>query len=481
MRYPAFKYILAFLDWITLNLAFSAAVALHVHSTDWLFVPTFPFAAPELVAFMVCSIAALMVFQYSNLYKINVILSVADHLVRLTKSIVYISAGVVILSFFAKSHLILDSRLVVFYFATFGMCLLVITRLVVFRIGLTLLFHYNLYHRNAIIIGAGRIGRLLAAKLSIDNPYGLRVVGFLDDSWQIGTPVFHGIKAIGVIDDIQRQSARWAADEIIVCVEEVTAEQLLDILEKCQETDASIKIVSPLYDILPSFRFTELYGDIPVVGLAQSAPGAVVAIYKRLFDIALAIVGTVILAPLFLIIAIAIKIDSPGSVLYKQVRIGKNGKTFAFYKFRSMFVGSDDGDDSRREKVAQFILCKASAADGSTKIVDESKITRVGRFIRKTSVDELPQLFNVIKGDMSLVGPRPCLPYEWEHYEEWHKKRLSVMPGCTGVWQVSGRSAVGFNDMVILDFYYIQNSSLLLDIQLILKTIPVMISGRGAK
>jgi undecaprenyl-phosphate galactose phosphotransferase len=145
-----------------------------------------------------------------------------------------------------------------------------------------------------------------------------------------------------------------------------------------------------------------------------------------------------------------------------------------------MIVGSDD-DEARKKNAQQFIQIKKRIGEGSTKIVDESKITGIGRILRKTSIDELPQLFNVLMGDMSLVGPRPCLPYEWEHYEEWHKKRLSVIPGCTGVWQVSGRSSVGFEDMVILDLYYIQNSSLLLDLQLILKTIPVMIFGRGAK
>ncbi|MBS4027500.1 MAG: sugar transferase, partial [Ignavibacteriales bacterium] len=158
--------------------------------------------------------------------------------------------------------------------------------------------------------------------------------------------------------------------------------------------------------------------------------------------------------------------------------IGKNGEPFTFYKFRSMVVGTDS-DESRKHKVVQFIRSE-STTDGHTKIVDKSKITRVGQFIRKSSIDELPQLLNVLKGDMSLVGPRPCLPYEWEHYEEWHKKRLSVLPGCTGVWQVSGRSAVGFDDMVILDFYYIQNISPLLDVQLILRTFPVMLFGRGA-
>jgi undecaprenyl-phosphate galactose phosphotransferase len=198
------------------------------------------------------------------------------------------------------------------------------------------------------------------------------------------------------------------------------------------------------------------------------------------FDIVLAGLGIVVLSPVFIILGIIIKLDSPGPVFYSQVRIGKNGKHFKFYKFRSMIVGSDQ-DETRKVKVAKLIRGEFWDRSGSTKIVDESKITNVGKFIRRTSLDELPQLFNVIFGDMSLVGPRPCLPYEWEHYEDWQKKRLACMPGCTGVWQVSGRNAISFNDMVIMDFYYIQNASLFLDLQLILKTIPVMVFGKGGK
>jgi undecaprenyl-phosphate galactose phosphotransferase len=480
MKFPAYKYVLGFLDWVTINVAFIVAVKVHADSSSPAFYSTPPFVAPEFLVFMLIAGAALAMFQYNNLYKINVILSVADHLVRLTKSILYLVFVLAILSFFIRSPLIIDSRLVVMFFSVICMSCLIVMRLIVFRYGLKFLVHYNLYQRNGVIIGAGRIGRLVAAHLSFDNPYGVRILGFLDDSFEVGTPVFQGLRVRGKADDIGNLSNEYALDEIFVCVDQATAEELLDILEKCQRTEAHVKIVSPLYDIIPTFRFTERYGELPVVGLAQTTPGAVQEFYKKLFDTVLAAVGLVILSPVFFLIGVAIKLDSAGPVFYRQVRIGKNGRPFIFYKFRSMIIGSDDDDNSRREKVAQFIRSRESPSSGSTKIVDVSKITRLGRFIRKTSIDELPQLFNVIKGDMSLVGPRPCLPYEWEHYEEWHKKRLSVMPGCTGVWQVSGRSAVGFNDMVILDFYYIQNSSLFLDIQLILKTIPVMVFGRGA-
>lgn len=481
MKFPAYKYVLGFLDWVTINVAFIVAVKVHADSLSPAFYSTPPFVAPEVLVFMLFAGAALAVFQYNNLYKINVILSVADHLVRLTKSILYVIFVLAIVSFFIRSPLIIDSRLVVLYFSAICMAGLVVMRLIVFRYGLKFLVRYNLYQRNGLIIGAGRTGRLVAAHLAFDNPYGVRILGFLDDSFQVGTAVFRGLRVRGKVDDIGELSNEYALDEIFVCVDQATPQELLDVLEKCQRTEAHVKIVSPLYDIIPTFRFTERYGDMPVVGLAQTTPGAVQEFYKKLFDTIMAAVGLVILSPVFLLVGIAIKLDSAGPVLYRQVRIGKNGIPFNFYKFRSMVVGSDEDEDSRKEKVAQFIRSKESSSSGSTKIVDESKITRLGRLIRKTSIDELPQLFNVIKGDMSLVGPRPCLPYEWEHYEEWHKKRLSVMPGCTGVWQVSGRSAVGFNDMVILDFYYIQNASLFLDIQLILKTIPVMVFGRGAE
>jgi lipopolysaccharide/colanic/teichoic acid biosynthesis glycosyltransferase len=173
-----------------------------------------------------------------------------------------------------------------------------------------------------------------------------------------------------------------------------------------------------------------------------------------------------------------IKITSQGPVLFNQTRIGKFGKPFQFYKFRSMRV-SDGEDEERKKKMIEFIK-ETDSLQGS-KVINDSRLTWIGKIIRKTSLDELPQLFNVIKGDMSLVGPRPCLPYEFEHYDEWQKRRLNVIPGCTGVWQVWGRSSVSFKDSVVLDLYYINNMSPWLDMQLIIQTIPAMFFLRGGK
>ena len=187
---------------------------------------------------------------------------------------------------------------------------------------------------------------------------------------------------------------------------------------------------------------------------------------KRLFDIVAAACGIVILSPLMIIIAVLIKAEDHGPIFYKQVRVGKNGKTFKMYKFRSMFVNADKVLDKLKEQ---------NDVDGPMfKMKDDPRVTKIGHFIRKHSLDELPQFLNVLKGDMSLVGPRPPLPTEVAEYSEYDKQRLYVIPGCTGLWQATKRNEVGFNGMIDLDLQYIKKSSLTYDFQLILKTITII-------
>jgi len=225
----------------------------------------------------------------------------------------------------------------------------------------------------------------------------------------------------------------------------------------------------------------EEYGELKDIAVIHSFPSSFETAVKRGFDVLASLLGILMLLPFFAIISLLIKLDSKGPVIFKQARVGKNGRKFAFYKFRTMSHGSTKEESAREKQVEDFIKGVYFVQGRSTKIVDTSKITRVGKLLRKTSVDEIPQLVNVLKGDMSLVGPRPCLAYEWDHYEAWHKLRLSVTPGCTGLWQVAGRSRVSFQDMVMMDLSYINNYSFFTDLKLILKTIPVMLLGRGAK
>ncbi|MGE5328036.1 MAG: sugar transferase [Deltaproteobacteria bacterium] len=193
---------------------------------------------------------------------------------------------------------------------------------------------------------------------------------------------------------------------------------------------------------------------------------------KRLIDIAGAISGIVLLFPLFILISILIKLDSQGPIFFIQKRCGKNEKLFNMYKFRSMCINAED-------KLEQ--LQHLNETEGVIfKIKDDPRLTKVGKFIRKTSIDELPQLVNVLKGEMSLVGPRPPLPNEVKQYKSWQKLKLSVKPGLTGLWQISGRSELGFDEMIKLDLEYIAKRSLVYDIWIILKTIPVVFQARGA-
>jgi len=205
---------------------------------------------------------------------------------------------------------------------------------------------------------------------------------------------------------------------------------------------------------------------------------------KRFVDITVALAVICLLAPLMVIVAIAVAISSRGPVIFKQTRVGKGGFPFTFYKFRSMRTNADDS--IHRDFVANLITSgdAPAAADGtaaSFKIKADPRFTSVGRFIRKTSIDELPQLFNVLKGDMSLVGPRPPIPYEATKYQAWHLRRvLSVKPGMTGIWQVEGRSRVPFNEMVRMDLRYIRSCSLGLDLRILAKTVPAVLSCDGA-
>jgi lipopolysaccharide/colanic/teichoic acid biosynthesis glycosyltransferase len=185
--------------------------------------------------------------------------------------------------------------------------------------------------------------------------------------------------------------------------------------------------------------------------------------------------------PFYSLLGMLIKLTSDGPVLFVQERVGEDGKAFRMYKFRTMMNGNND--EAHRSFARDFINGKTNGDNGTSsnvfKIVDDPRVTSIGKFLRKTSLDELPQFINVFKGEMSLVGPRPPLSYELDHYQEWHKKRLAVKPGLTGLWQVSGRSTVPFDEMVALDLHYIENWSLLLDVKIILRTVPVMLSGFG--
>ena len=216
----------------------------------------------------------------------------------------------------------------------------------------------------------------------------------------------------------------------------------------------------------------ESLNGIPLISIKQTSLTGLNRAIKRATDLVLAGLGIILLSPIWLLIALAIKLDSPGPVLFRQPRAGRYGKPFTVYKFRSMRQDAE----TELEKLRNL----NEAAGPMFKIKDDPRRTRVGRFIRQTSLDELPQLINVLRGEMSLVGPRPALLEEVAQYRDWHRKRLEVQPGITGLWQVSGRSDLSFDEMVMLDIYYGENWSLGLDFSILLRTVPQVFLGDGA-
>lgn len=482
-KYPLYKYVLASLDWCTFVAAYLLAIVLE---SRWLIEhhPMTPsFLMGEIVVIAIVAWLGVFIFHYLGLYQINVFITVVAHLVQIVKGLAVLLVCIAVLSFFSKAEVFIESRLYNMYLFASALMLFVLIRVVLFRQVYLYLSRNKVIQRNVLIVGAGENGRNVAVNLFLHDYLGLRTVGFLDDEIEEGTPIFNAAKVIGRTSEMAECVRRHDVKEILICLEKIEHTFLMELMEQTMPLNVIVKISSPLYEIVPLRRAIEHYGNIPVLGVFQSGMSSSKELFKRTFDMAVALVTLIVLLPLFLVIALAIRLDSRGPVFFRQVRIGKNGVPFKLYKFRSMTVGADN-DEERKRQMKEFIKTKRAGPPSdaiSTKIVNEARVTAVGKWLRKLSLDEFPQLINVLRGEMSIVGPRPCLPYEWEQYEEWHKRRLSVLPGLTGMWQVAGRSVVSFEDMVILDLHYIQNASLVLDLRVMLKTIPVVLFGTGAK
>ena len=480
VKYARYKIILAALDFILLRLSFSAALQFRgislARAGQW----NVYIMSPEFSFFFVYTFIVVLIFQYNNLYKINIVLTRSRQIVLLFISFFYSIIGLAVLAFFVHSVWIVDSRLAVAYFGAIGFSSIVLYRLFVFRPLFIFLTRSQVIRKNLLIVGANMAAKTFAIQIQLENVYGFNLTGFAEDGIAVGTRVFENYELLGHIADIPVIVERYEIAEIIVTISDVDHQELLRIIDVCKKTKAAVRVTSSLFDVIHRKVFSESYFNIPVASLSAPNDFPGMLFFKRVFDVSVAAIGVLLLSLPLLVVTALIKLTSEGPILYRQVRVGKDGKKFDFFKFRSMYLGSDQ-DSDRIEKAREFVKGGRSNGNGSAKVVNEKMITPVGRFLRKTSIDELPQFFNVLKGDMSLVGPRPCLPYEYDAYDEWHKRRLSVLPGCTGLWQVSSRSEVGFDDMVMLDLYYIDNLSPWLDFQLILKTIPVMIFGRGGK
>ena len=431
----------------------------------------------ESMAFLGLSFLFLLIFQYNGLYRINILTTRAAHLSNFLKSLYYGALNVVIISLLFNPSSTVDSRYIIFVFL-----LIVIPSFYVFRIELmrTLFVKLSMtsFKRNVLILGDGKAGKMLASQLMFENPMGLDIIGFIDDTKDVGDEIVGGKRVIGHFSHIKEIIEQDKIDELIVAEDKIGEEELLNLIDNCKKFNVSLKVTSELFDVVGKKLATEKYANIPVIDVSPHYNNILTYTAKRGMDIFLSVLALIIIAPLMILIVALIKLTSSGPIFFKQKRVGFYGKEFDIYKFRSMKV-LDGEDEERKLQMLEFLNDKSGKI--KTKVVNDSRITWIGKIIRKTSLDELPQLFNVIKGDMSLVGPRPCLPYEYDLYPEWQKRRVTVLPGCTGVWQVWGRSSTSYKDSVVLDLYYINKMSPWFDLQLLFQTIPVMITARGAK
>ncbi|PYS23456.1 MAG: hypothetical protein DMF72_09540 [Acidobacteria bacterium] len=430
----------------------------------------------------------LLLNRYYDLYRVRGEFSFVDDLARVFKaaaigSLLIVAAtfmyrgGVAYRTFsYSRGIFLVDFLLVVASIGALRM---------LFRSGQILMRRRGINLIPTLIVGRGPEAALFINEMRARPELGYRVIGIVETGPAV-SPVatFEGVPVVGDLQTLPEAIRESKANEVIISDPNVPGEALFDVMiQTGRRRGVEFRIAPTLLNCLPSKTEIDQVGSLPMVTLFRSPLSGAARIVKRTFDLAIAILALGLLSPLWLLIALLIKFDSRGPVFYKQERVGMDGRIFLFFKFRTMHPGVDDRP--HREYQRAYINGRPDSNLGDDnrpvfKLPTDERITRLGRILRKTSLDELPQLFNVLRGDMSIVGPRPPIPYEVENYQLWHRKRLDMKPGITGLWQVSGRNRLPFDEMVRMDLYYIENWSVLLDIKIILQTLPVMWRGEDA-
>ena len=333
------------------------------------------------------------------------------------------------------------------------------------------------YLQNTIIVGAGEIGQLTARKLLSHPEYGINLVGFVDSQPKERRDDLAHLTLLGTPDRLPELIRLLDVERVIVAFSNDSHEETLALIRSIKDLDVQIDIVPRLFEVLGTKVGIHTVEGIPLVGLPPLKLSRSSRLLKRTMDLTVAAVALVLLAPLFALVALLVKLDSRGPVFFRQVRMGERDRTFRIYKFRSM---ATDAESRKRQLVHLNQHARRGDDARMFKVADDPRVTRIGRFLRRTSIDELPQLINVLRGEMSLVGARPLVLDEDQHVEDWARKRLDLRPGMTGLWQVLGRSDIPFDEMTKLDYLYVTNWSLAEDLRLIGRTLPALLRRRNA-
>jgi exopolysaccharide biosynthesis polyprenyl glycosylphosphotransferase len=330
------------------------------------------------------------------------------------------------------------------------------------------------YVQNVIIVGSGEVARLLDSKIRQHPEYRLKVVGFVER----GGASLNGagkLALIGATDDLPELVRAHSAHRVVIAFSADSDEQTLEVIRELQDTNVQIDIVPRLFEVLGTKTQLHTIEGVPLVGLPSPRLSDSSRFLKRALDLIGGIAGLILLSPLLAITALLIKLDSRGPVFFRQVRMGAEEQAFRVFKFRTMV---DDAEVLKAD-VAHLNM-HVNGDPRMFKVPNDPRVTRVGAFLRRTRLDELPQLFNVIRGEMSLVGPRPLILDEDQYVVRWARRRLKLKPGMTGLWQVLGASDIPFDEMTKLDYLYVTNWSLREDLRLILLTLPALARARAA-
>ncbi|HZZ84818.1 MAG TPA: sugar transferase [Anaeromyxobacteraceae bacterium] len=387
---------------------------------------------------------------------------------RLFRSMVIVAGGLGVVGFALKSEDV--SRLFVGLYFSIALAALLANRVAV-RLFLRSLRRRGYNSRRFLVVGSGPSSSEVLSLLGSHPEWGLQCAGcLLEDDGAQGKPVG---PVLGNLRDLARILGEQVVDEVIFAMGRERLDGVEEALAICAEQGVGAWVYANFFRRgIAKFTVEDVDG-VPMLAFSTVPGDPLALLAKRAADVLASAVALVLLAPLLTLAALAIRLDSPGPVLFRQRRVGTHGREFWLYKFRSMAIDAE----------AQLGKLKAlNEVTGPVfKMRNDPRVTRVGHFIRKTSIDELPQFWNVLRGDMSVVGPRPPVPSEVKEYERWHRRRLSVTPGITCIWQISGRNDVDFDRWMELDLQYIDNWSLYNDLKIFLRTIPAVLTGRGAR
>jgi exopolysaccharide biosynthesis polyprenyl glycosylphosphotransferase len=385
-----------------------------------------------------------------------------------TRQCVYGALGLVVFEYLIKQDL---SRLFVTLFAVFAWILLVMFRMTAGRVVGVIRREFAAPHY-VMVVGTGERARKMALALERSAEYGVRLRGFLSELPEGPAEMVLGATyKVRPTADLQEILRQHVVDEIIFAVGSESLAQLEEVFLLCDEEGVRTRVAVDFFPHVNSTVSLDRFGETPLLTFSAAPYDEIRLLVKRLTDIAIAAAGLVVLSPFMLATIVLIRLTSPGPAIFRQVRCGLNGRRFLFYKFRSMVENAEELKPS---------LAHLSTRVTAFKIPDDPRLTSIGRYLRKFSIDEWPQLWNVLRGDMSLVGPRPAVPSEVENYLVWQRRRLRMRPGLTCLWAVSGRDNVDFETWMKLDMQYIDNWSLALDWKILLRTIPRVLTGHGA-